>query len=43
MWVPMNPLLDWKAKLENAYSLMVRNCKNTVCVGTTRMKISFES
>ena len=35
--------LDWKAKLENAYSLMIRNCKNTVCVDTTRMKISFES
>ena len=30
MWVPMNPLQDWKAKLESAYSLMVQNYKNTV-------------
>ena len=31
IWVPMNPSQDWKAKLESAYSLMVQNCKNTVC------------
>ena len=29
IWIPMNPLSDWKAKLESVYSLMVQNCKNT--------------
>ena len=31
IWVPVNTLHDWRAKLERAYSLMVYYCKNTEC------------
>ena len=33
-WVPMNILKDWKAKLESAYSFMLKCSKITVCLQT---------
>ena len=30
-WVPMNIYKDWKAKLESAYSFMLKYSKITVC------------
>jgi len=31
-WVPMNTQKDWKAKLESAYSYMLKYSKIPVCI-----------
>ena len=37
-WVPMNIQKDWQAKLESAYSFMLKYSKITVCNGSERIK-----